>query len=188
MNKYALFGFVLAGLLLLACLPAAAEYYKYRDAEGNIRYTDDWADVPEDQRPTAEIREDATDTATPETPAQDDPSSAANTAQEGDAPEQGEGEETAPVVDEAAIEALNARKEALDREQAELMEAKSRLLEEKASLDGLAGRDVEARQAYEEKVEALNRKIADYQKRQEAFQEEAEAVKEAVEKAENPES
>ena len=180
MNKHVLFGVVLAGLLLLACHPAAAEYYKYRDAEGNIRYTDDWADVPEDQRPTAEIREEASDTDTPETPAQGTLSSSDNTAEEGDAAEQGDDEEAAPVVDEAALEALNARKEALDREQAELMEAKNRLLEEKAGLDGLAGRDVEARQAYEEKVKALNRKIADYQKRLDQFQADAAAVQEAL--------
>jgi prefoldin subunit 5 len=41
---------------------------------------------------------------------------------------------------------------------------------------------------YEKKVEKLNRKIADYKKRQEAFQKEANAVKEAVEKAAKPNS
>jgi chaperonin cofactor prefoldin len=62
------------------------------------------------------------------------------------------------------------------------MEEKYKLLKEKERFDDtLAGRDTEAVAEYDKKVEALNRKIADYQKRRDAFQEEAEAVKKAVE-------
>jgi predicted nucleic acid-binding Zn-ribbon protein len=61
------------------------------------------------------------------------------------------------------------------------MEEKYTLLQEKAKLETLAGRDTVAVAEYDKKVEALNRKIADYQKRRDAFQEEAEAVKKAVE-------
>jgi len=174
-------GALFIGLLLFGFNPATAEYYKYRDAQGNIRFTDNLADVPESQRPSAKTFEEVsgeTPEEGPNTSAQDNNSSQKNSSEEQDGIE--EAEEPAPAVDEATIEALNARKEDLDREQAELMESKRKLQEEKTGLQSLAGRDVKARQAYEDKVKALNSKIADYQKRLKQFQKDADAVKEAL--------
>jgi chromosome segregation ATPase len=174
-------GVLIIGLLLIGSRPATAEYYKYRDAQGNIRFTDNLTDVPESQRPSAKTFEEISGNTSEEDPdasAPDNNSAQANSSEEQDGIE--DAEKPAPDVDEATIDALNARKEKLDREQAELMESKRNLEEERAGLESLAGRDVKARQAYEEKVKALNHKIADYQKRLKQFQKDADAVKEAL--------
>ena len=180
MMRIALFSSLV--LLLLAVGPAGAEIYKYRDAQGVIRYTYDLGEVPEDQRPGVKTYEEEVSSvgATPTAPEQEEAAPVPE-------PESAPGDADTPVVDGQKIEEMNQKKKALDQEFAGLMEEKYKLLEEKERLDTLAGRDAEAVAAYDEKVKALNQKIADYQKRQEAFQEEAEAVKEAVEKAENPE-
>jgi hypothetical protein len=61
------------------------------------------------------------------------------------------------------------------------MAEKYTLLKEKQKLDGLAGRDVEARQAYEGKVADLNNRIADYATRRDAFQKACDRVEQALE-------
>lgn len=158
-------------LVILNVVPAHAELYKYRDAQGHVCYTDNLAEVPKDQRPHIQSLEEV-----PVTPAartlearavvEDQPQASAD-------PSDG-------VVNEETIAALNLRKQELDKEFAELMDEKYKLLKEKHQLDGLAGRDVEARRAYEDKVTALNERIADYQVRRNAFQKKAEQVKQSL--------
>ncbi|MFW6241195.1 MAG: DUF4124 domain-containing protein, partial [Thermodesulfobacteriota bacterium] len=62
----------LTAVLLLAVTvgPANAQFYKYKDADGNIRFTDDLSQVPPEQRESAPgYREAEPETAqTPETP------------------------------------------------------------------------------------------------------------------------
>jgi chromosome segregation ATPase len=129
--------------------------------------------VPENQRPQVRTYEETTtgsETSSQET---------AENGEDRDTPSETTDEEV--VVDEETIQELNQRKKELDEEFAGLMEEKYTLLKEKAKLETLAGRDTVAVAEYDKKVEALNRKIADYQKRRDAFQEEAEAVEKAVE-------
>jgi len=162
-------------LVLLNLGAATAEIYKYRDAEGVVRYTYDLAEVPEDQRPQVqtyeEIPAETQDSAVPE---------------EGVATEETpkiDDEEDAPVVDEKKIEELNERKKELDAEFAALMEEKYKLMREKERLDVLPGTDSEGAAKYDKQAKELNRKIADYQKRQEAFQKEAQKAEEALKNA-----
>ena len=54
------------------------------------------------------------------------------------------------------------------------------LLKEKEKLDALPGSDKKGAAKYDKHAKELNRKIADYQKRQEAFQKEAEEVEKAL--------
>jgi chromosome segregation ATPase len=165
-----------AVIVFTALPPAVAEIYKYRDAQGVTHYTYDLGEVPEDQRPGIETYEEET-------------ASVVESPQEGQNGEVSAGESennpadnVPPPVDEQQIEELTQKKKDLDAEFAGLMEEKYTLIKEKEKLaDSLAGRDTAAVAEYDKKVEALNRKIADYQKRRDAFQEEAEAVKKAVE-------
>ncbi|MGE0084784.1 MAG: DUF4124 domain-containing protein [Desulfococcaceae bacterium] len=70
-------------VFLLISAPCSAEFYKYRDETGAIRFTDDLSLVPEDQREkasgysevkssTEETSDPASETAEPETPVQDE--------------------------------------------------------------------------------------------------------------------
>jgi len=168
--------FLLVALLLLVIgfSPANADIYKYRDANGVVRYTYDLAEVPEDQRPQVRTYEETTTGS--ETSSQE----SVEVGEDRDTSNETIDEEV--VVDEKTIEELNQRKKDLDEEFAGLMEEKYSLLKNKKNLQkSLAGRDTVAVAEYDKKVEALNRKIADYQKRRDAFQEETEAVKKAVE-------
>jgi len=154
---------------------AGADIYKYRDAEGIVRYTYDLAEVPEDQRPQVQTYE---ETSTEK--------QASTVPEEGVAPEETpkiDDEEDVPVVDEKKIEELNERKKELDAEFAALMEKKYKLLREKERLDALPGTDSEGAAKYDKQAKELNRKIADYQKRQEAFQKEAQEAEEALKNA-----
>jgi len=172
--------FLLVALLLLVIgfSPANADIYKYRDANGVVRYTYDLAEVPEDQRPQVRTYEETTTGS--ETSSQE----SVEVGEDRDTSNETIDEEV--VVDEKTIEELNQRKKDLDEEFAGLMEEKYSLLKNKKNLQkSLAGRDTVAVAEYDKKVEALNRKIADYQKRRDEFQKEAEAVKKAVE---NPDS
>ena len=168
---------LLFSMVVLAVIPGQAEIYKYRDAQGNISFTDDWAQVPPDQRPQAEFLQAVGDNeaerpASPEVKPSDPPQ--VETQVDPDR------EPADMAVSEEAIASLNARKNELDSEFAGLMTEKYGLLQEKEKLAGLAGRDVEAREAYEEKVLDLNRRIADYKMRRDAFQTEAEQVTKAL--------
>ena len=169
---------VILMLLVVGSSPAAADIYKYRDAQGVVRYTYDLAEVPEDQRPQVQTYEEASPT-----------SDASPQVEEGsgdDKDKSGKEADEELVVDEKTIEELNQKKKELDEEFAGLMEEKYKLLKVKEKLaKTLDGRDTVAVAEYDKQVKDLNGKIADYQKRRAAFENEAEAVKKAVE---NPNS
>ena len=158
-------------LVISNVVPAQAELYKYRDAQGHVCYTDNLAEVPKDQRPHIQALEEVAATPSATTiearaVVEDKPQAATDPSDE--------------VVNEETITDLNSRKQELDKEFAGLMDEKYKLLREKHQLDGLAGRDVEARKAYEDKVTALNERIADYQIRRNAFQKKADQVKQSL--------
>ena len=166
-------------MLLLGSDVFAGEIYKYRDSQGVIHYTYDLAQVPEDQRQRIKTYNEE-DPSVIEPPAgegvsQTPPDDSTN-KQEEDAP---------PIIDEQKIEELNQKKKELDQEFANLMEEKYKLLKEKEKLGKLDGRDTAAVAEYDKKAKELNRKIADYQKRQEAFQKEAAEAEEALKKSQD---
>ena len=168
--------FVTLLLMVFVSGPVTAEIFKYRDAQGVLRYTYDLGEVPEDQRPGIETYEEETASVV------ESPQKSQNGEASADESENKPADDVPPPVDEQQIEELTQKKKDLDAEFAGLMEEKYSLLKEKEKLaNSLAGRDTAAVAEYDKKVEALNRKIADYQKRRDAFQEEADAVKKAVE-------
>lgn len=174
MKRASIVIFLLLFMILFGIGPAVADIYKYRDAEGVIRYTYDLAEVPEDQRPKVKTYEEKP-TETEAIPAKE------NKESEGDSAK--ESEKEPPVVDENKIEELKKKKKDLDAEFADLMEEKYKLLKEKEKLDTLAGRDAAAVAEYDKKVKELNLKIGDFQKRQDAFQKETQALENAIEKS-----
>jgi chromosome segregation ATPase len=169
--------FVLLWAAALSMFPirASAEFYRFKDAQGVMRYTDNLAEVPEDQRPQVTTYQEVR-TATPAVETD-------GARQEDAAPP-----DNAPIetfaADPATLERLDATKKALDQEYADLMDSKQKLLKEKEEkLKGLAARDVNARKDYEDRVKALNDRIQDYEKRREAFVQESNALNKSVEEA-----
>jgi hypothetical protein len=110
-----LFSLIAVLLLALTIGPANAQFYKYKDADGNIRFTDDLSQVPPDQRETAPgYREDEPETArTPETPDPADP----------ELPGTGN-----PIMElEATRRELSERRQALEARFDEIQEEQDRL-------------------------------------------------------------
>ncbi len=165
---------VMLGIMMLWGSTLQAEMYKYRDAQGNVCFTDNIAMVPENQRPNVHAME--TIRADDSAPLKDEITEEPNAGDDNDS---GDSEEL--IVDEETIDALNVRKKELDSEFSALMAEKYVLLQEKERLTGLAGRNVEAREAYEGKVADLNNRISDYQAKREAFQKECDQVKKVLE-------
>jgi len=144
-----------------------AELYKYRDQNGVLRFTDNIADIPKDQRVGVETRQEVESNETPADFSQ-------TTKQE---VEERQKALATPVFQEPQDEAeilsaqeMNQKKAALDQEYANLMKEKRALLESKKKI-----RNVPDSKAYNKKAEMLNQKIADFDTRREAFMEQADA-------------
>jgi hypothetical protein len=156
--------------------------YRYQDAAGTIRFTDNLAEVPEKQRAGMTVYENATPTAAPSAT---DPPSGQNYpgGQDLKLPEKTQDGDSAVVSkpteelsnDPSRVDMLLKVKTALDEENAQFMKESLSLSEEKKTLSGNA-----AIKAYNEKVSALNARVDDYEKRRAAFQKEADAFDAAL--------
>jgi hypothetical protein len=141
---------LLVGLMLIPGL-CFAEFYKYRDADGVLRFTDNLADVPRDQREKVQQYQ---ETATPE-------------------PAEGPSE-TVPAL------SLNERADQLNSERNLLAEEYAALEKERASIE-TATRDPENAAEYEaylDQVEAYNSRIKAYEEKRKLFQEKIDAFNE----------
>jgi hypothetical protein len=158
---------VMVGLILLWAFPAGAQIYRYRDAQGNLRVTDNLGDVPEDQRPQIED--------TQEIPASPPPAAAA--AETGPGASQAEAEAEDPqAAEDAEIARLEAERAALEMMHQELLTAKAALEKEQAGLSGLAGRSVTAQKALTAKINDYNLKLEDYNQRNKAYEKQSQAL------------
>ena len=147
--------------------PAAAEFYRYRDKSGAIRYTDNLTEVPPEQRANLKAYRE-----TVSLPASN---TASETAASGQVPAQVEvGVDTDADAARKAAEETAAR---LRQRQEALIQEYEALQKERAALAQRSGQRVNnAQQArYHEDVEALNAKIRDYQQRREAYEQEVQA-------------
>lgn len=156
------------GVILLAVMvwpgPTAAQFYKYVDRQGNVRFTDDINQVPETQRgksqsyvesQSTEVPPDA-DATGPKDKTSGVPVVSAVPATDTAAAQEGEGS-----LDEARM-GLDARKKEVETEYRALMKEKERLAKEK---EGSKTRD--EINAYNKAVEAFNQSAALYEKKSE---------------------
>jgi len=196
---------LLYALLFLICmlLPSSvlAEYYQYRDQNGVLRFTDNLADVPEDQRQQIESYTESEefvmteeesleylqDTSVQEETGEDmeGASQSEETGEDMEGADQseetGEDVEGASQSEEAEtgrddslaqLKKLNQMKAALDEEFAELMEEKQILLQYKDSKKNMSMKEAKA---YQKKVTLLNQRITDFEDRRQAYKKEADA-------------
>lgn len=150
---------------ILAALPVNAEFYKYVDENGNIRFTDDITVVPRDQREKLREYEDyvneSDEDSTP--PDADSAAPAAETPEPEPEQAQGTNEEIT-----AQGKRLEKEKAALDTEYKALMDAR-RMLEERRG----EFRTKSAIKEYETQILELNKRNAAYEAKRQAYDQEA---------------
>ena len=157
---------LMVGLVFFCATLAFGEYYQYRDKDGVLRFTDDIASIPVDQRPDVTTHQSVvSETVAP--------------AIGGEAAEQAnrrpeEPEQPKPSTDQATNWAAKVANEraALDQTQAQLKELFATLQAEKSALEGKQPPEnapYRERAAYIVQVEALNARIVDYETQLDAF-------------------
>lgn len=173
-----------ACLVLVLSYGASAEFYQYKDEDGNIRYTDDATIIPEEQLPDVITYESVQSAPAPETtePQPDvlsgeepvpDEAGAGGTAE--DEAEAGEGAPP-PVVQKDKMEKrkdydeLNAMREDLQKAYIEL-EAEKKAVGAPPPPGAKTGEMAD----YAQKRKELGQKIDAYNKRSEAFDEKVKA-------------
>jgi hypothetical protein len=176
--------FILIIGFFLPIRPVWAEIYRYKDAGGVVRFTDNLADVPEKQRHGISVYETAPSQALSSEMVQ--PSGRNTTSDQNlKIPEKSLSGDSAVdyphseelLNDPSRIDHLLKIKTALDEENAQLMKESLALSEEMKTISGN-----DAVRAYNEKVIALNSRVDDYEKRRAAFQKEAAAFDAALKK------
>lgn len=160
------------GLILLLsiclCTPAWAEFYKYTDENGTVRFTDDLSKVPVGQRPGVTSYEGAQPKVSP---------SEASTGMQENSPPVVEKDSNAKGVD-------TSQGEEIKKKQTELSTEHQSLMDEKAHLDAeweKAKTTLEKHQVNLKK-EDLNRKIIQYEEKRKSLNSEIEAYNASIPK------
>jgi len=145
-------------LLILLLVPALsfAEFYKYRDKDGVLRFTDNLVDVPEDQRPKVDNYSEPDDFLTPH----EKKKKAIQKEKASKKIRKGSGR----LTKDSSFMGLNRVKTELDAEHADLVRTKQAMNREKNTLSS-----IEAVREYQDKVRSLNERIVDYEKRRTEF-------------------
>ncbi len=144
------FGFLAAGNL-------SAEYYRYTDKNGNLRFTDNLADVPEDQRKKVKAFQEIQSPPAP-LPQENAASGRKDTTSDTD-------QTTYDAGIRAKAKELDTMKAELDAMFEELQKERNALDKEKPGPNATR----EEIKAYNEKVRELNAKIEQYRKKRDEF-------------------
>jgi chromosome segregation ATPase len=163
---------ILTGLaIFIFCCSLSAEYYQYKDSDGNIRFTDDISQVPESQRENVERHESVKSrpAARPQAPA-------GNSESAQKPPQTGTWDGD-----------LKLETEQLDQESKELQAAYQELQKQKKALEEKFSDDMDpARQAaYDQEVARLNEKIEQYHEQRRAYMEKMERYEARLRKNES---
>lgn len=160
---------VILAAALMAGLPVSAEFYKYYDEDGNVHFTDDYNQIPLDQREDVEGYEESISEDLP-------PEEAEETAEEIDTAEaEEEVEEEGETADSEAYD-VGAKADEFEQRKAEVEEEYQSLVKEKERLDQIR-KDIKTQKqlkasGYNESVKALNEKMKEHdQKRQQLISE-----------------
>jgi len=158
--RYALIGLIAIGL----AVPASAEFYRYKDENGVLRYTDTYMDIPIEQRrgvtPFIETEGDSISEQAAE-------KESVERASPGKTPA-----ETQAAKQLESRTMLTEKKQELDRSYAQLLKERKTLAEEKETI---SMSDPAQAAAYRDKVIDFNQRLKIYQKQVEAFSQAAEA-------------
>lgn len=157
---------LLAGMVVLWSAPGFCEYYQYRDQNGVLRYTDDLASVPPDQRPDVKTHQ-----SIESKPVQKTTATATN---KNVSPSEASPKKGAQPSGRTWQERNSQEKQELDQMQAELKETFKALQAERTALNAKTppeGASFKQRAGYNKQVQALNLKIADYESKLNAFNE-----------------
>jgi len=168
---------VVAGMVALWAMPAWCEYYQYRDANGVLRFTDDIASVPPDQRPGV----------TTHRSVESSPVSKAGAPSAGEkVPAPRAAVQQGKIPGGSTWEGKKAKQLAeFDRKQAELDRKFTELQNERAQLEAKApsGKaSFEEKAVYNQKVAKLNAKIDSYEEELAAFTQQVNAYNAQVKK------
>lgn len=146
---------------------ASAEFYKYYDKEGNVHFTDDYNQVPEDQRNNVEgyeeYRRENEESTTP------DPDSEGK--QIGAKRSGGDNANGGKEVDfDGELKILDQRKAELAREYEDLMQENAQLAELKKTVKTKTDAD-----SYNERVQNLNQSLKEHDRKRKEFFSDVEA-------------
>lgn len=157
MKKTAL---LLLPLIIFLCGPVSAEFYKYTDQDGNVRFTDDLSKVPRDQRPNVTSYEESQSTSPIASPA------------EKPEPDQSASEQKSET--DTSIDALYKQ---IKNKQDDLEKEYKAILKEKARLETEANKEksVEETVEFNREIKNLNERIVQHQQKSKALNTEIEA-------------
>ena len=156
--------FMLIGLCLSVLLfsnSSRAEFFKYRDSNGVMRFTDNLAEVPVAQRPEAKSYKEAEDYLTPYQKKE----RAEKARQEAKAAAKKEKRDAFEIGQKQRMD-LNKTRTALDEEYGVLMRDRKAIRKENKQATS-----PEQRVAYKKKVNELNKRIIEYEGRRKQYEE-----------------
>ena len=150
--------FLLLVALSLIPMPVFAEFYKYKDANGVLRFTDNLLEVPKDQRRNNQTYKEVV---TPE------PEPVISDAQKEDAALKNQNNRAEQINNERGV--LEQSFKALDAERKSLLESPP------------SPQEQEAYEAHKERIEAFNAKIKAYEEQRKMFEANVDAYNAEIE-------